>query len=142
MKIFLVFSILCIFVFPALVSAQEGSDGISGPPETLEQLKDMISKGLKAFGPAFKKALAQGLALWQKMYQEAKLWWRNNNMDIKLDQQWLGPWWSKIKALFEERKGIFEQELGKETEEMKASVKNELPGIKNNLWERFLEIVK
>ena len=141
MKIFFLLLIFCAFIAPILALAQEGGSSISGPPKTLEELKDMVSRGLKAFGPAFKAALAQGVVLWQKMYQEAKNWWGRNNIDVKLDQ-WLGPWWGKIKALFDQRKGIFEEELGKETEEMKASAKDDLPKIKNNLWEKFLEIVK
>ncbi|MDP2930725.1 MAG: hypothetical protein Q8N56_03960 [bacterium] len=140
MRILFSFLIFCVIVSPVFVFAQEGSDSVSGPPGTLEQLKDMISKGLKAFIPAFKAALAQGLALWQKMYQGAKNWWQKD-MDAKFDQ-WFGPWWGKVKTMFEQRKGIFKEELGKETKEMEESVKNELPEIKNNLWEKFLEIIK
>jgi hypothetical protein len=140
MKIFFLFLILCIFISPVLALAQEEGKSVVGPPKSLEELKDMISRGLKAFMPAFKAALAQGLALWQKMYQLIKDWWQKD-VDAKF-HQWFGAWWEKIEALFNQRKGIFEEELEKETEEMKGSVQNELPAVKNNLWEKLLKIIR
>ncbi|MDP2926803.1 MAG: hypothetical protein Q8N65_01555 [bacterium] len=114
--------------------AQESSPTPIGPPETLEELKSVLSRGWGAFPPAFKAALNEALSIWQRLYQWLKGWWEVN-WGIKF-KTWVDSAWERIKALFFQRETIFKEELQKEKTEMGK----EIPDLQKNFWEKFKEI--
>ncbi len=139
MKKIILFSLLTAVLIPVLVIASDGG-GVSGPPGTIEELKEMLSKGMKAFWPGVNNALGQGSAYWQKIYGQIKSWWEQS-FAAKF-QQYFGSWWHRIEVFFRQRIGIFRQEFSKEMEEMKESIGKYFPWIKNNLWEKILKIIQ
>ena len=139
-KIFLFVLGGCLLLAPILVFAEVDPDDISGPPRTLAELKEMISRGLQAFPAAFKKAVDQGIAFWQRLYQKIKDWWGDNY--AARFNQWFSGWRQKIKDFLAQRGVIFKEELKKEETEMKESIKEDVPEIKKTFWEKFQEIIQ
>lgn len=122
-----------IYPFSGLM-AQESSPTPIGPPETLEELKNMFSRGWGAFPVAFKSALNEALSIWQRLYQWLKGWW-GADWGIKL-KIWVDSVWERIKTLFLQREAIFKEELEKE----KTEIKKEIPDLRKIFWERFKKI--
>lgn len=131
--LFVVFSL--IYPFSGL-AVQTSSPTPIGPPETLEELKSVLSRGLGAFPTAFNTALNEALSIWQKLYRWLKGWWEANW--AQGFKAWINSIWERIKALFFQREAIFKEELKKEKTEMGK----EIPDLQKNLWGRFKEIIK
>lgn len=102
-------------------------------PETPEDVKALGEKALEVGEkevPGMLKTMwqEQVLPVWQKM-----LGWFKANIWPKIYS-----WFERVIAPeIEKRKPLIEEELGKETEE----VKEELPAIGKSLWEKFKEII-
>ena len=126
-----------IYPFSGLSKIEGMAQGPSptpiGPPESLEELKSMLSRGLGAFPTAFKSALNEALSVWRRIYQWVK-GVAGAGWGIKFNSAW-----ERVKTLFFQRSAIFREELEKE----KAEMKKEITEIfQKNLWERFKEIIK
>ncbi|MBI4359185.1 MAG: hypothetical protein HY577_01170 [Candidatus Nealsonbacteria bacterium] len=128
---FVVFSL--IYPFSGLV-AQGSSPTPIGPPESLEELKNVLLRGWGAFPAAFEAALGEALSFWQKLYQWLKGWWEANW--AQGFKAWVNSIWERIRALFSQREAIFQEELQKEKTEMKK----EIPGLQKTLWEKLREV--
>src|SRR4030042_181798 len=142
-KIFALLGLAVLFTAslaaPALSLAQNSQ---SGPPENIDQAKEMGEKALEVT-----KTQAPGIIsdvwkeevvpVWKKMFGWAK---------EKIWDDWLSPWlknlWATIlrilKVEVENRVPGAQQEIQKEKEQIQA----EAPQVGRSLWDKFLEIIK
>jgi hypothetical protein len=122
------FLILFGLLSPIFSFAQEPM----GPPETLEEAKEMgkqVGKQTLEKLPDILKGIWEReiLPAWRKMYN-----WAKNIWDSYIWPK-IGSW---LKKEIEERKPAIEEEFKKEKEE----VKKEAPEIGKSIWERFKEL--
>ncbi len=94
-------------------------------PETIDQAKAMGENILSQLPNAIKK-------VWQE-----EAWPFFKNFFQKL-WEWV---WPKIEPWWQKKKPVLEQELQKETQEMKEDLPN-LQKAGKPLWERFKELIK
>ena len=125
-KVIIILTILGL-TLSGFVLAQEGT---IGPPETLEEAKEMGEQALQATREKLPEILKRTwrenvLPVWQKMWD-----WFKINIWAKIEPRLTGE--------AEKRKEIIGEEFEKEKEELKE----ELPGVTQSLWQRFLELIK
>ncbi len=142
MKLSLFVVFISISVLMLAYTDIAAAQGITGPPETLDDLKQLGIKTLNLIPSIFKgeigKAWEEAKAIWSKMYQEFKVWW-DANWAAKFNST-VNCWWLKIKTWLNQRVGIFEQEFPRERDELKKSIKQEIPQIKQDLIKKFKQI--
>ena len=134
-----ILGVLINMILPSISFAQSNPQ-VSGPPETLEEARNVGIKALKIFPAVFKGLWQEALGVWQAMFRAIKSFWG------KYIQPWLQSLWEKIKtSLFQEgkrRKPIIEEEFKKEKTEMRKEIKTQTPKIEKSIWEKFKDLIK
>jgi hypothetical protein len=118
-----------IHPFSSSLAAQGPSPMPIGPPETLEELKSVLSRGWGAFPAAFKSALNEALAFWGRLLDWVGL---NTNLDSEA-----ATWWQRIQNWCRERVEIFKTEFQKEKQEMLQDIQKIIPQLLKDLWQRI-----
>lgn len=129
-----------ILILKPAIALSQGAGGSMGLPESLGDLKTILDRVLAAFPGAFKAALKEAMAVWQKLYQWFNTWWQGHftfNFDI-----WVKLTWQRLVKLLFNREAIFNEEFPKEKNEMKTSINKDLSGYWNYLWEKFKKIIE
>jgi len=140
--LFASFSLVLAFT-PYYILAQEPQTTFTGPPETLDDLKTILSRVVSVLPDALKNAFNETKEIFNKIFEWFKSWWQAN-YGVKFDS-WLRSVWQRIKDLFYQRKAIFETELGKEEKEMGKDVKEKIPGWRteiSEIWQKFRELIR
>lgn len=131
---FLIISFLLTLVAP-LSFAQQDQD-VPKAPETLEEAKTLGERILWGFPEALKKPWQEALAVWRKMLNWFKGFWRSFIAPLFRNI------WYKINFFLgreiEKRKPEIREELEKEKQE----IKEEIPEAGKSLWQRFKELIK
>lgn len=136
MKKILIIIILWGILSPNFSFAQ--APQITGPPETIDQLKNIGEKTI----PTIIKELPNILKnIWQKemmpIFQTIWNWLKNNIWDPYIGYR-LQNIWQDIQNIFEKRKPDVEKEFQKEKQE----IKTELPGTLKSLWETIKNFIR
>jgi predicted methyltransferase len=129
--------------FAPYILSQEPQTTFTGPPETLDDLKTMLSRVVSAFPGAMKDAFNDVKETFKSIFEWFKSWWEANYA-VKFSS-WIKSVWQRIKDLFYQRKAIFETELGKEENEMQKDMRKEIPGWRvkiSEIWQKFRELIK
>ena len=139
-KNIIIFGVLLGLILPNFAFAQQ-----IGPPETLEQAKEIAERAGQEIQfnlPDVLKKIweEETLPIFQKIWSFIKNIWDSYAWpNIK-------KLWQKITAPFieeiEKRKPIIEEEFQKEKQVIKEEIKTELPKAGKSLWERFKELIK
>ena len=145
MKNFVIFfaSLSLVLAFTPYILSQEPQTTFTGPPETLDDLKTILSRVVSVFPGAIKDAFNEAKETFNKIFQWFKSWWEAN-YGVKFNS-WLKSVWQRIKDLFYQRKAIFETELGKEETEMEKDIRKEVPGWRvkiSEIWQKFRELIR
>jgi hypothetical protein len=123
-------TVILLTIIGLFLSGYSLAQDYISPPETLEEAKEMgkgaLQTTLEKLPQILKETWQENvLPVWQKMWD-----WFKVNIWERIEPRLTGE--------AEKRKEIIGEEFGKEKEE----VKEELPGVTQSLWQRFLELIK
>jgi len=105
-------------------------------PENFQEAKGLLEKVFEILKDKLPQAISkiwkeEVVPVWQKIYEWLKVYW------LKFKNWFQNIFQSKAKEEIVKRKPVIEEEFEKEKEELKA----ELPKIRENLWQRFLDLI-
>jgi len=128
-----------IFVTERNICLAESPETPLKQPETIEDFERIGKKSTNLFPEAIKNAWNEALKIWKDIYEKVKTWTAGLRQTIK---RFFERLWQALKGEAERRKPMIEEDFEKERKEFGGEMKEEMPAIRKNLWQRFLEMIK
>jgi len=135
-KYFLIIFCFIIFLSFCFDFSSRKILAVSGAPETIEESQTIVEKILNAFPNFFKEAWNQVKDIFKRFLEWLKNFY-NNSIGSHINNLW-----DKIKDVFNREVETRKPDIENEFEKEKQELKEEVPKTTQNLWQRFLELIR